>query len=130
PHQGRVDFVNNQFDPSSATLKIRGVFANPKPKVDVRVLSPGQFVRIRVAISPPYHGLLVAPSAVGTDQNIEFLYVVDEQNKVVRHDVELGTQQDGLQIIQQGLNAAEQVIVNAIQHVYPGMVVEPKLVEM
>jgi RND family efflux transporter MFP subunit len=130
PHKGHVDFVNNQFDPASATLKVRGVFRNPQPKVAVRVLSPGQFVRIRIAISPAYQGLLVAPSAVGTDQNIEFLYVVDEQNKVIRHEVELGSQQDGLQIIHKGLKAGEKVIVQAIQHVYPGMEVNPKLVEM
>jgi RND family efflux transporter MFP subunit len=131
PHQGEVDFVNNQFDPSTATLKIRGVFKNPKPaNSDVRVLSPGQFVRIRIAISPLYDGLLVNPGAVGTDQHLNYVYVVDDQDKIARHDVELGTQQGGLQVIRKGLQAGEKVVVKEVQRVHQGMSVKPHLVEM
>jgi RND family efflux transporter MFP subunit len=131
PHEGHIDFVNNQFDPATATLKLRGVFSNPKPAIsDVRVLSPGQFVRMRIAISPAYAGLLVIGSAVGTDQSLNYVYVVDEQNKVVRHNVELGTQQGGLQVIQKGLQAGEKVIVKGIQRVHQGMMVDPQIVAM
>jgi RND family efflux transporter MFP subunit len=131
PHEGYVDFVNNQFDPSTATLKIRGTFRNPKPAgTDVRVLSPGQFVRIRIAISPRYRGLLVIPSAVGTDQNLNYVYAVDDHNKIVRHNVELGTQQGGLQVIQKGLRPGEKIVVRGIQRVYHGMAVEPELIAM
>jgi len=131
PHEGHVDFVNNQFDPSTATLKIRGVFENPKPpNNDVRVLSPGQFVRIRIAISPRYDGLLVNASAVGTDQHLNYVYVVDDEDKIARHDVELGTQQGGLQVVRKGLQAGEKVVVKEIQRVHQGMTVNPHLVEM
>jgi RND family efflux transporter MFP subunit len=131
PHEGHVDFVNNQFDPSTATLKIRGVFKNPKPpQSDVRVLSPGQFVRIRIAISPRYDGLLVNASAVGTDQHLNYVYVVDDQNKIARHDVELGTQQGGLQVIRKGLQAGEKVVIKELQRVHQGMTVNPHLVAM
>jgi RND family efflux transporter MFP subunit len=58
PHKGYLDFVSNQVNPGTATLQLRGVFANPRPSVGPRVLTPGQFVRIRVAVSPPHQALL------------------------------------------------------------------------
>ena len=130
PHEGYVDFVNNEVSPGTATLQLRGVFANPAPSVGPRVLAPGQFVRIRITVSPSYSALLVTEGAVGTDQNLKFLYVLDEQNKVVRRDVTLGTEHDGLQVIAKALEANERVIVSGIQHVKPGTVVNPKVVPM
>jgi multidrug efflux system membrane fusion protein len=87
-------------------------------------------VRVRLPVSPPYPALLVSETAVGTDQNLRYLYVVNEENKVVRHTVQLGTQQDGLQVIAEGLQPGERVIVNGLQHVHPGVVVSPRLVDM
>ena len=68
--------------------------------------------------------------ALGTDQNLKFVYVVNEQNEVARRDAELGTQQGALQVIKQGLQPQERVIVNGLQRVRPGLVVNPKLAEM
>jgi multidrug efflux system membrane fusion protein len=130
PHVGYVDFVNNQVNPSTGTLQVRGTFSNPKPPLGPRVLSPGLFVRIRVAISPPYQALLVVQSAIQTDQNLKFIYVVNEQNEVERRDVTLGAQQDYLQVIATGLKAEDRVVVHGLQHVRPGMVVNAKLVPM
>ena len=58
PHEGNVDFISNQVNASTATLQLRGVFANPKPRVGPRILTPGQFVRIRLPIGPAYPALL------------------------------------------------------------------------
>ncbi len=130
-HDGYVDFVNNQVSPTTGTLQIRGVFANPRPPVGPRLLSPGLYVRIRVAVSAPYQALLVTQGAVGTDQNLKFLYVLNAKNEVVRRDVQLGEQQQNdLQVIKSGLNADDRVVVNGTQHVRPGVVVNPKLVPM
>src|SRR5262249_22323176 len=130
PHEGYLDFINNQVDPNTGTLLIRGVFPNPKPPVGDRLLSPGLFVRVRVAIGPPYQGLLVNQRAIGTDQNLKYVYIVNDQNKVERRDVELGTQQGALQVIRKGLEPKERVMVSGVQHVQPGLVVNPRLVEM
>jgi RND family efflux transporter MFP subunit len=130
PHGGYVDFVNNQVTTSTGTLQVRGTFANPKPPVGVRVLSPGLFVRIRIAISPQYDALVVTQGAIGTDQSLKYLYVVDDKNRVVRRDVQLGTQQGQLQVITAGLKANEKVVVDGLQHVMPGAVVTPKTVPM
>ena len=130
PHEGYLDFINNQVDPNTGTLLIRGVFPNPKPPVGDRLLSPGLFVRVRVTIGPPYQGLLINQRAIGTDQNLKYVYIVNDQNKVERRDVELGTQQGALQVIRKGLQQKDRVIISGIQHVQPGVTVNPRLVEM
>lgn len=130
PHVGYVDFINNQVSPGTGTLQVRGVFANPKPSVGDRVLTPGLYVRIRVPVSMPYQALLVVASAVGTDQNVKYIYVLDDDNRVVRRDVQLGSEQDGLVVIAKGLDSNDRVVVNGLQHVRPGMVVNPKLTPM
>lgn len=129
PHEGYVDFINNQVTPSTATLQIRAVFKNPSPRVGPRLLSPGQFVRVRVAIGPPYDALLVIQSAIGTDQDLRFLYILNERNEVERRIVKLGNEQDGLQVVR-GLRPRERVVISGLQKLHPGMVVEPRLVAM
>lgn len=130
PHEGYVDFVNNQADPATATLQIRGVFANPKPPVGGRLLSPNLFVRIRVPIGLPYPALLVIADAIGTDLDLKYVYVIDDQNRAVRRNVTLGTDHEGLTVIRKGLQAGERVVVLGLQHLRPDMVVAPKLVAM
>jgi membrane fusion protein, multidrug efflux system len=130
PHEATLDFVNNQIDQATATLLIRAVFANPRPANGPRVFTPNNFVRVRVPTSPAYQAQLVNPEAVGTDQDLRYLFVVDEANKVVRHAVKLGSLQDGLQVITEGLKSGERVIVSGLQRVGPGATVNARLVPM
>jgi multidrug efflux system membrane fusion protein len=130
PHEATLDFVNNQLDQATATLLIRAVFTNPRPANGPRVFSPNNFVRVRVPTSALYQARLVSPEAVGTDQDLRYLYVVDGDNKVVRHNVKLGTLQDGLQVIAEGLEPGERVIVKGLQRVQQGATVNPTLVPM
>jgi RND family efflux transporter MFP subunit len=126
PNEGYIDMVNNQFDRATATLQVRGVFPNPEPLLGNRLLTPGMFVRIRVPIGKAYPALLVTQAAIGEDQDRKYVYVVDEQNKVERREVKLGTQQGGLQVIADGLKPDDRVIVSAIQRVQRGAVVNPR----
>jgi multidrug efflux system membrane fusion protein len=130
PHEAILDFVNNQLDQATATVLIRAVFANPRPANGPRVFTPNNFVRVRVPTSPPYQALLVNPEAVVTDQDLKYLFVVDGDNKVVRHNVKLGTLQDGLQVVTDGLEPGERVIVKGIQRVQQGAAVNATLVPM
>jgi RND family efflux transporter MFP subunit len=130
PHEATMDFVNNQVDQATATLLIRAIFPNPQPANGPRVFTPNNFVRVRVPTSPAYQALLVNAEALGTDQDLKYLYVVDEDNKVVRHAVKLGSLQDGMQVITDGLKPGERVIVNGLQRVQPGAAVNSKLVPM
>jgi RND family efflux transporter MFP subunit len=130
PHEAILDFVNNQLNQATATLLMRAVFPNPKPVNGPRVFAPNNFVRARVPTSPPYQALLVNAEAVGTDQDLKYVYIVDNDNKVVRHAVKLGSLQDGFQVIAEGIDPGERVIVSGLQRVQQGSIVEPKLVPM
>jgi RND family efflux transporter MFP subunit len=125
PHRGAVNFIDNQVNPRTGTLKVRGVFPNKD-----EALSPGYFARVRVPISAPHQALLVTERALDTDQGQKVLYVVNEKNEVVSRPVRLGALHDGLREITEGLKPGERVIVNGLQQVRPGLTVEPNLVDM
>jgi RND family efflux transporter MFP subunit len=129
-HEATLDFVNNQLDQATATLLIRAIFANPKPANGPRLFAPNNFVRVRVPTSGSYQALLVNPEALGTDQDLKYVVVVGDDNKVVRHNVKLGSLQDGLQVVTEGLRPGERVVVKGLQRIQQGATVEPKLVPM
>jgi multidrug efflux system membrane fusion protein len=125
-HQGTVNFVNNQVNPSTGSIAVRGVFPNPKPANGTRLLSPGMFVRVRLPIGQPHPALLVIDRAIGSDQGLKFVYVVDAQNRVQYRRVTTGAlQEDGLRVITQGLKADDRVLVGGLQQVRPRMEVRP-----
>ncbi len=125
PHQGTVNFVDNQVNPKTGTLRLRGVFPNRD-----EALSPGYFARVRVPIGFPHQALLVSDRAIDTDQGQKILYVVNDDNEVVSRPVHVGALHDGLREITDGLKPGERVIVSGLQQVRPGVTVEPKLVDM
>jgi RND family efflux transporter MFP subunit len=125
PHKGTVNFVDNQINPKTGTLRLRGVFPNKD-----EALSPGYFARVRVPIGSPHQALLVTDRAFDTDQGQKIVYVVDKDNQVVSRPVRLGALHDGLRAVADGLMPGEHVIVNGLQQVRPGVTVEPKVVDM
>jgi RND family efflux transporter MFP subunit len=125
-HQGLVDFIDNRVDPSTGTIKIRGVFKNEDSS-----LTPGMFVRVRVPFTAPADSVLVTERALGSDQGNKYLLVVNESDVVEYRAVTLGAlAEDGLRVIRQGLQSRERVIVNGLQRVRPGVTVRPREVEM
>jgi RND family efflux transporter MFP subunit len=125
PHQGTINFVDNQVNPKTGTLRARGVFPNKD-----EALSPGFFARVRMPIGQPHKALLVTDRAIDNDQGQKILYVVNEKNEVVSRPIRVGALHDGLRAIVDGLKPGERVIVNGLQLARPGIVVEPKLVDM
>jgi RND family efflux transporter MFP subunit len=125
PHRGTIDFVDNQVNPKTGTMRLRGVFPNKD-----QVLSPGFFARVRAPIGRPHKALLVSDRALDTDQGQKIIYVVNEKNAVASRPVRLGALHNGLREITDGLKPGERVIVNGLQQVRPGVTVEPKLVDM
>jgi RND family efflux transporter MFP subunit len=125
PHEGTVNFVENQVNPKTGTIRLRGVFPNKD-----QALLPGLFARVRVPIGRPHKALLVSERALDADQGQKILYVVNDKNEVVSHSVRLGALHDGLREITDGLNPGERVIVKGLQQVRPGITVEPNLVDM
>ena len=82
PHEGTINFFNNQVNPTTGSILVRGVFPNPAPEGGERLLTPGMFVRIRLPIGQPHQALLVIDRAVASDQDKKFVYVLDAENKV------------------------------------------------
>ena len=85
PHQGTINFVDNQVNPKTGTLRLRGVFPN-----NDEALAPGFFARVRVPIGQPHKALLVTDRAIDNDQGQKILYVVNEKNEVVSRPIRLG----------------------------------------
>lgn len=125
PHRGTVNFVENQVNPKTGTIRLRGVFLNAD-----QVLLPGLFGRVRTPIGRPHKALLVTDRALDTDQGQKVLYVVNDKNEVLSRPVRVGALHDGLREITDGLKPGERVIVTGLQQVRPGAVVEPTLVPM
>jgi multidrug efflux system membrane fusion protein len=125
PHKGEIDFADNRVNPSTGTIQVRGVLSNAR-----RIFDDGMQARVRIPIGDPYTAVMITERAVGNDQGKKFVYVVNQENKVQRRDVELGRLTDGLQVIDQGLKPDEWVVVNGIQRVRDGMKAEPNQVPM
>ncbi|MGH8752669.1 MAG: efflux RND transporter periplasmic adaptor subunit [Burkholderiales bacterium] len=125
PHKGFTDFVEPRLDPTTGTVRARGVFPNTDDQ-----LSPGFFVRVRIHGSGTYPALLVSDAAIGADQEKKYVLVVNKDNMVEYRTVIPGPFIDGLRVIKQGLKPDEWVIVNGLQNVQPGVKVNPEKVDM
>jgi RND family efflux transporter MFP subunit len=125
PHRGTVDFLDNQVDPSTGTIRVRAVLPNASG-----LLTPGLFVRVRLPMGEARPAVLVTDRAVGTDQDRKYVLVVTDQNVVEYRPVRLGGLHDGLRAVTEGLTPKEWVIVNGIQRVRPGATVTPQKVSM
>ena len=84
PHRGYINFIDNQVNPGTGSISVRGVFANPKPARGTYLLVPGMFVRIRLPMGQPYSGLLVIDRAVTSDQGLKYVYVVGRRQQWCR----------------------------------------------
>jgi len=126
PHDGKVDFLDNQVTRSTGTIRVRALLDNAD-----RAFTPGLFARVQLLGSGQFQAMLIDEKAVLTDQDRKFVYVVDKDNKAQRRDIELGRNADGLRIVEQGLKAGDRVIVDGVQKVFmPGMPVQAKAVAM
>lgn len=126
PHTGVVDFLDNQVDPATGTIRARALLDNAD-----RAFTPGLFARVRVLGSGEFKAMLIDDKAVLTDQDRKYVYVVDGKGQAQRKDVQLGRTADGLRIVESGLATGDKVIVSGVQKVFfPGMPVKAKTVVM
>jgi multidrug efflux system membrane fusion protein len=123
-HPGVLKSADNKVDPGTGTLRMWGLFENPK--LD---LKSGMFIRVRMGIGEPQEALFVAETALQSDQGRQYVYVVDEDNKIVYTPVEPGQRKNGL-IAVKGLKGDERVVVDGLQRARAQMVVAPKDVTM
>lgn len=123
---GRIRSFDNQLSGDSGTLRVRAEFDNADG-----LLTPGLFARIRLGSPEKTAAVLVNDKAIGTDQTRRYVYALDAEGAVGYRPVTLGKlTQDGLRIITSGLQAGEQIVVNGLMRIQPGMKVQPIPVSM
>jgi multidrug efflux system membrane fusion protein len=134
PHQGVVNFFNNQVNPGTGSISVRARVDNPKPPGGTRLMSPGMFVRVRMPIGQPHPALLVIDRAISSEQGQKYVFIVDADNKVQQRRVKTGAlQEDGLRVIEpegSELKADDWVVVGGLQQVRPKMTVTTDPVSM
>ena len=144
-YPGYVDFLDNRINGNTGSIRMRGVFPNPRD-----TLKSGLFVRIRLPVGQPYRALLISDEALQSDQGRKYVYVVkavtdknedgsEETREVVEYrPVTLGQSLQGLRVINvvkkdadgtvtEGLETGDRVIVSGMQRVRPGTVVHVKV---
>jgi multidrug efflux system membrane fusion protein len=125
PHRGRLNFLDNQVDRKTGTIRARAVFANPDG-----IYTPGLFVRIRLVGRDTREAVLIDDRAVGTDLGKKFVFVLKGDNTVDYRGVTLGPDVDGLRVVDSGLGAGEVIVINGLQRVRPGVSVSATKVVM
>ena len=125
PHQGLLDFIDNQVDARSSTIHVRAVFENKDGR-----FTPGLFARIKLVANDSYNAILIDERAVGNDLGKKFVLVLKPDSTLEYRPVTLGTRIDGLRVVEEGLTAADTIVVNGLQHVMPGAKVAATVVTM
>ena len=115
PNSGSFKVVDRTVDPTTGTMKVEAAFPNPGS-----YLRPGQFARVRVAVSEVEDAILVPQRAVQEQQGAKIVFVVDSTNKVQLRTIRVGDKSDNYLIVLDGLKAGERVIVEGMQKARPG----------
>ena len=116
PHLGHIESFDNRLNPDTGSILLRAVFSNN----DGRIV-PGLFARIRIPLSERHPALLVDERAIGTDQSQKFVLSLTPTNTVAYQPVQLGPLVEGKRVIRSGLQAGEEIVVNGLERVRPGM---------
>lgn len=126
PHTGRVDFLDNQVNPTIGTVRARAVLSNTD-----RIFTPGLYARVQFVSGQKAQALLIDDKAILTDQDRKYVYAIDREGKAQRKDIVLGGMVDGLRVVQSGLAPDDRIVVVGLQKIfYPGMPVTPAEVPM
>jgi RND family efflux transporter MFP subunit len=125
PHEGKMDFVDNQVNGQTGTIRARAVLENKDG-----LYIPGLFARVQLLGSGEYTAVLIDDRAVNTDQSQKYVFLLGPGNKIEYRRVKLGRVIDGLRIVREGLKPGDVIVVNGAQRVHPGIVVSPQTVAM
>ena len=116
PRMGYVESFDNHLDSDMGSILMRALFSN-----DDGSLVPGLFARVRIPMSDRHPAFLVDERAIGTDLSQKFVLVLTPTNTVAYQPVQLGPLIDGKRVIRSGLEAGDQIVVNGLERVRPGM---------
>ena len=125
PHSGKLNFIDNQVDATTGTIRARAALANPDGRY-----TPGLFARVRLVGGEDRDSVLIEDRAVGTDLSKKFVLTLTADNRIEYRLVELGPEINGLRVVTHGLAPNELIVVNGLQHVRPGQTVAPTRIAM
>ena len=120
PRRGHALFVNREVDSRTGTIQVRGEFSNPG-----NVMRPGQYARIRAVTELRKSAVLIPQQAVSELQGVYQVGVVSADNKVTIKTVKLGPQSDDMWVVESGLQAGDNVVIDGLQRIKTGMTVAP-----
>lgn len=120
PHDGEFDFLDNQVDAETGTIRARVKFPNKETTI-----LPGQFVNVALVSSEPKKQVVIPQAAVQENQAGPFVLVVDKENKVELRPVKTGQRTGTELVVSEGLTEGETIIIEGIQKVRPGATVQP-----
>ncbi|MBI1831241.1 MAG: efflux RND transporter periplasmic adaptor subunit [Planctomycetes bacterium] len=128
PYRGYINFIDNQVNPGTGSISVRGEFQNPRLGKGTYLLAPGMFVRVRLPVGQPQQQLLVIDKAITSQQGRKQVFVVNADNKVEARPVAVGAlQEDGLRVITSGLKKEDRVLTGGLQQVQEGMTIQTEL---
>lgn len=119
-YKGELTFIDNNVDRSTGTIVARATIANA-----AHTLLPGQYVRIRLAVSEKPDALVVPQVALGSSQLGKYVYVVGKDNKAEMRLVSLGPTDGALVAVDKGVTEGDSVISGNLQKIGPGSPVQP-----
>jgi multidrug efflux system membrane fusion protein len=125
PHQGKLDYVAPMENPTTGTIRVRGVFDN-----NDELLSPGFFARLRIRGGVAYQAVLLPDRAIGIDMADRFVWVMTQDNKVTQRKIVAGKKIADLRVINQGLKAGEWVVIEGVQKLKPDSQIEPEKITL
>lgn len=120
-HRGYIESFDNRLDANTGSILLRAVFPNSNGRI-----VPGLFARIRVPLSDRHPAMLIEESAIGTDQAQKYVLTLTTSNTVAYQSVKLGPAVEGMRVVRSGLQGTEEIVVNGLQRVRPGMLVAPQ----
>jgi len=121
PNRGKIENTTNQVDPKTGTLEMQARFPNPR-----HMVLPGQFGRVQVETQVQHNVVLVPQRAVLQVQNLRSVYTVEPGNKVAVRPVTTGQRIGENWIVESGLKPGDQVVVEGLMRIRPGIVVKPR----
>ena len=120
PHEGRVDFIDREVDPTTGAILLQASFPNPED-----LLRPGQFAKVKVRVETIKDGILIPQRCVTELQGQYSVFVVETGNTIKQRTVKVGPSVGSAYLIVEGITAGEQVVYEGLQMVRDGAVVNP-----
>ncbi len=122
PNRGKFYFADREVNPATGAIQMTALFPNPG-----NVLRPGQYAKVRTAVSTLSGALLVPQAAITELQGSYQAALVDSSNKVDIQTVKVGDRVGTLWVVTEGLKPGQRVVTRGLQKIRPGMLVNPKL---